>query len=451
MSCELGLAIGESFAEIVGFSGSSPEPVIKSRWYLPRKNLTEGLKEALRALPDGSPVRLRVATDSVERILEKRQGRSPAVLTTSGFESWLKLRERRELPTEDDFIFGVSCRMGADGSETRAVDSEELGFLSAKFEMLKIKDLAVTLFHSSVNPNHERALAEFFRAKGLRVVESHLLPGESEADRFTAALQCAFAESAILEEKEQIESAVKSVSGLQCTLEIWTPQGPTSWDKYSARYVRGGLKAALTNSFAGREALHCGLDVISPYTPISPALSWPLKPTFLIKHGAWSFPHISDEHAGYAPGPMAFGKSQQLAALDVLYVRDRLSEIAGFTPLLNEKSRARILETIFTLGKSASHTASKRPPDAKEIAADLERAFVERLAILIAADFQPQSAQQQAKGAITLTGALAPSLVALLKSRRRDLRFELAPLAEYFESAAVAAASAKLDPAEAHA
>jgi hypothetical protein len=447
MSCDLGLAVGESFAELVGFPAGANTPSLRSRWYLPRKNLAEGFKEAIRgsAFAREKNATVWVTSNSVERILEKNQGKAPAVLVTSGFESWLKLRQPAEtplftlkplrhlLPTEDDFVFGLSGRIGADGSVIAPIEIKDLEFLASKLELLKIRDVAVTLLHAKKNPEHELSAANFLREKGFRVFESHTQIGLDETSRFRKTIECAFAESAVLEEKEQLEAAVKTI-GEAWELKVWSPVGPKPWAEYSAINLRGGLSEVLSRASGAKLNLHCGLDefcVFGPGSENCKSFDWIIRPTQLIKHGAWPFPHLSNDFSGYAPGPMALGRSQQLAALDVLFVREKLSDIEGLTQLLNEKSRSRILETLFTLAKSPVATFNKRPPDASEIASDLERAFVEQVAVRLAAS--------AAKGDVTLSGPLAPTLLPLMKVRRKDLRFALLPEAAWHESVAACA------------
>jgi hypothetical protein len=155
-----------------------------------------------------------------------------------------------------------------------------------------------------------------------------------------------------------------------------------------------------------------------------------LQPTARISHGVWPFPSISEEATGYAPGPMAFGRSQTLVILDILYVRERLKTVEALSDQLNDKSRARILESLFTLAKlpNPSSQPHKRPPDASEIAMDLERAFVERCAISLAAAGVEKN--------LRISGALAATMLPLLKARRPDLRFKYDDELQFFESLA---------------
>lgn len=442
MPYEFALSIGESFAELLGYSAESPEPFLQNRWYLPRKSLTDGLKENLKsAFPEGSsptPIRIRVATSAVERILSQNQGRSPAVIVNSGFEgAWnLTGSEDRALPAEKDFFFGLSGRMASDGRELAALKIDELEQIAAKLELLKVKDVAIVFLHAKINPAHEVQTSKFFQERGFRTVMSHKVPAVSALDILT--IEAAFAESAVIEEKEQIEAALKSFHEDESRWMVVGHQGVHPWKHYSASLIRGGLHRAFESYAATHSAqlLHCGLDEfrVFPCSPGSSSKAKPLcisrrvRPTQLIAHGDWPFPYLKEKACGYAPGPMLFGKSQMLAALDVLFACQHLKEVPGLTPLVNEKSRARILEAIFTLAKS-SDTSTKRLPEPATIAQSLERAFIEQITALIQISNSGES-----KSTVTLTGPLAETIRPHLTKRRPDLNFEFKPIHAWCEA-----------------
>lgn len=471
MSSTLGLAIGASFVELSGHlttpttdghSTTSKVPYYQTRWYLPKKSLGDALSAALPEAFAASekacgelPSRLCVATDSVERILNREQGRAPAVLITTGFESWLPLRqplisppfsmslERRQLPLDTDSIFGVSERMRHDGSVHTKLDLDELTFLAAKLDLLKVKEVAILYLHATTNPAHELATASFLRERGFRVFMSHTASGQTLEERWQATIENAFSDSALQDEKAQIETAMSAFPG--CELEIWTSSGRKPWAEHSTASVRGGLNHAVhayAASLAGQGSsfrhLHCGLDEIRMLGEGKTRK----QPTTLVANDAWPFPHLTGDCCGFEPGPMMFGRSHQLTALDVLFVRDRLLPIEGFSSLASDKSRSRILESLFTLAKSPSASAKNRPPDAAEISIDIEQAFIEEIIVLVTgktgADGQTPAAKKSRLADVVLSGALSSSLQSLLSQRRFDLRFRLTDAAEFFESRACA-------------
>lgn len=438
MSCKLGLAVGESFAELIGFAANSSganaeKPFTFSRWYLPKKSLSDGLKEALKSVPPTAAGNreLFIASDSVERILDRRQGRAPGVLVTSGFETWLALSQptttvpfspapkRLLAPLEQDAVFGISERTSADGRVLKAVDLEELEFIVAKLQLLKIKDVAICYLHSDVNPENERTTAAFLRGKGLRVFTSHLQTESRLDTRWLKTLESSFAESAINEEREQINATIAAAEG-NWSVYSWTSSGPQAWAEANASTLRGGLSGALRAYFASRggTALHCGLDTIELFAQDKNSLGIPVQLTQTVGNGTWPFPNFTDNACGYEPGPMLFGRSHQLAALDILYVLGRLTdEIDGFSPLLAEKSRPRILESLFTLAKFPQAADKRRVPDPMKTARELESAFIEEIGLEISAS--------RIEGRLQLTGPFATTLAPLLRERRPDLQIEV--------------------------
>lgn len=449
MPHEFVLSIGESFAELLAYSADPTEPSYQNRWYLPRKSLADGLKESLKALEFSdtteASIRLTVVTSAVERILSQNQGRSPAVLVNTGFESGIQIvdqfttpkfsfrAERSTLPVEKDFIFGVTGRIAADGSEQIPLQLEDLEQIAAKLELLKTKDVAIVFLHSSRNPQHEIQASQFLRERGFRTFMSHEM-GEENKVRLT--IEAAFAESAVIEEKEEIEAALKPVVK---EWRVFGRNGLHAWNDYSAPIIRDGMKNALSQFAAsvGSEALvlHCGLDEFAVYDRSSFTTSRRIRPTQLIVHGSWPFPYLGEASCDFAPGPMLFGKSQMLAAIDTLFVCDHLKEIQGFSPLVSERSRSRILEALFTLAKS-SDTAAKRPPEPNAVAKSLVRAFVEQVAVkLQLSEFTKSGTKVQ------LIGPLAETMQPLLAERRPDLKFVCESYAGWGESVAIARAA----------
>lgn len=448
MPHEIVLSIGESFAELLAYSADPTAPAYRNRWYLPRKSLSDGLKEALKSLSleetTEPSMRLTVATSAVERILSQNQGRSPAVLVNTGFENSIHLvnqfttppfsfrAERHSLPAEQDFIFGVSGKIAADGSETAPLRVEDLEQIAAKLELLKTTDVAIVFHHSHRNPQHEIQASEFLRARGFRTVMSHEM---AEENKLQLTIEAAFAESAVIEEKDEIEGALKSVVK---EWRVFGRNGLHAWSDYSAAIVRDGMKKAF-RQFTSDETpliLHCGLDEFAVYSreDTTIATSRRIRPTQLVVHGAWPYPFFGDSSCDYAPGPMLFGKSQMLAAIDTLFVCNHLKEIQGFTPLVSEKSRSRILEALFTLAKT-SDTSAKSPPEPINVAKSLARAFVEQVAVQL-----QLSGLANAGAKVQLIGPLAETMQPLLAERRPDLEFRCESYANWGETAAIAKA-----------
>jgi hypothetical protein len=448
MSCQVGLAVGESFAELRAYAAPGQPAALQTRWYLSRKTLGEGIREALREVGEklgaGSETGLlSVISSATDRALDRKQGQMPALIVTSGFETWLKAQHDMASPVfslkpkrqphliQNDFIFGISGRLAANGTEVSPLKMDDLEFMKSKLELLKVKHLAVGLLHSKTNPDHEKQVVRWFAEHGLRAFASSDFGHATESERWNAAVEAAYAESALEEEKASIESAFREGLGDRASgwkMIHWSAEGERSWDTFSAASTRNGLGCALTRAAASRRrgatVLHLGLDRFYLIRSGESAVPLGLRPTQLIEVGAWSFPSLSEFSAGYEPGPMLFGKSQQLSVLDLLYVRDRLKAVPTFEPLINERSRSRILESLLILGNAAGLGKGPSPLDARQVAEDIESVVIEKLATDLL----------EINGQVVLQGVLASSFAPLLKKRRPDLNFNVSDSAEWSEA-----------------
>lgn len=429
----VGVSVGESFVELY-----SAEPAYRSRWYLTRKSLTEGLKEGIQAVLEAAegdsetPVEIHVASTAVERSLKRGHGQSPAIIVASGFETWFGLRQkfltpaftlepkRKDPLVSKDFVFGISGRLHDNGIEESPIRPEELEFLKSKFELLKIQHVVVALPHADKNPEHEQQVAHFFEALDMKVFMSHALaelPGADPVARWTESAELAYAELAVDEERAQIAAAFDDLTDHGSILE-WTRAG---------HGLRGGIESALSAAVKPTDpTLHLGLDHFYLLHE-GHVHSLGLSASQGLKMGEWSFPGLSDEQVGLEPGPMLFGKSQLLSILDILFVQERLQPIEGLTPLISEKSRSRIQETLLAWGKSAGLTDGSTRLDPKAIAEDIESGFIDQLA---------HDAFLGLKGRVHLQGALASTLHPLLRKRRPDLEIVLKPDGEWCEAKA---------------
>lgn len=424
----LGLWVGDSFAEIRGKDFS--------RWFLPKKSLSDGIKEALRAI-DGREAggELVFASSRAESALQRKQGSQPALLVTSGFESWARTArhsrrtspvltvESAWTPVPEDNVFGIDERISVTGEIEKALKMEELEFLVGKLELLKVKDIALGFRHASANPEHERQAAAYFREKGFRVSSSHEMPAvkKSEAKAWTQASEAAYVESVVREDVEMIRAALDAEGAANWRVSAWTSKGHSSdVATFTSNGLRGGTSRALSGVFStdGTAALIFGLEdfLIIDRDSVEPR-TLAVQPTCQIAHDLWPFPVWTAIDRGFEPGPMLFGKSHQLTFLDVLFVQGRLAApIDAFSDRTQEKSGPRILEALFTLGKNLAEPG-RRAADAKTIASDLERSAVERIAV----DLAPLAS----KSKVLLLGPLAPSMAPLLSKRRPDLSFEV--------------------------
>lgn len=467
MPLRLGFSVGDSFVEGIGApADDSPLPPV--RWYLPRKSLADGLKETLgdRVAQGGD---LRICSSLAGFSLQKKLGTTPVFLVTTGFENWLKLNSsltlvgrefRALLPLNEDLVFGIAERVRADGQVEAALSIEDLQFLAAKLEMLKTKTIAVGLLHSHRNPTHEIQIRDYFRERGYQVFCSHSYTSSEHADErehWKRAAFDAYAWTAMRDQREEIETALGEHK------DKWTIRfAASSADSMTLQENPGfssafGAAESLAQAFGGEApVLHLGLERFvlitqsraevhapEPGAPTFPSVSHrrlDVQPASQIESGFWPSPMIGPVPFGFEPGPMALGKAHRPTVFDILFTLDRLEPIEGVTSLIQEKSRARITESLFTLskaiakspnadtrgGRAGSRLDSRIDP--QMVARDLETLAIELI-------LQELLTLEPCKE-VVVTGALARSLHPRLEARRPDLRFRLAKDAEWAEAIA---------------
>ncbi len=134
-----------------------------------------------------------VATNAV---LE-RKGARVALLTTAGFEDVLRLgrqtrpelynfQVRRPEPLVGSaHTFGIAERVAADGTVLQALDLGEVEGLIPQLRNAGIESVAICFLHSYRSPAHEEQAAKTLRDEGFRVSASHeVLPEYREYERW---------------------------------------------------------------------------------------------------------------------------------------------------------------------------------------------------------------------------------------------------------------------------
>lgn len=126
------------------------------------------------------PVQLRLATTKATNALLEKKGHPPVLFVTEGFEDLLTIgnqkrpdlfsREIVKDPVIQGKVIGVKERLRADGSIETPLDMEAI---RKQVEALDQKDkvtAAVALLHSSINPDHEKALGTLLTSLGFSSV-----------------------------------------------------------------------------------------------------------------------------------------------------------------------------------------------------------------------------------------------------------------------------------------
>jgi hypothetical protein len=449
MSWNVGLSLGESFAE---FTAQKAKQRIHRRWFLPKTSLSEGLKQILAENPDLRGCRIQLTTKLAQMITRHRAGSHVALLVTSGFEQWPRIRQpikerglaltpKRYRPLlSDDLIFGITERTSASGEITTPLKSEELDFLIPKLQLTETKQVAIGFLHSFINPTHEKNAADLLRNNGFEVLCSHEIEESgNEIARWWRAVLNAYVAPAFHELESQLEN-VRKENDLQ--IAFWSSDG-SLFENDPKRYYSTTLGnvaaiAKLPKLKKTKTTLHLGLEQFfmihgdehspvwqSDFGPVAlPAPTFKktrVQPTQFIAsdllHGAL----FENLESGFEPGPMFFGRTLRPTFIDILFLQKRLAEIEGLAGLTANGVELKLEQSLHTLFKDSLET----PNQAKKL--------IEDLGICMLAQELLQNTQSQS---IYCTGALSPSLVPLLQKRLPSLTLLVEKSSEFAESLA---------------
>ncbi len=144
------------------------------------------------------------STVATNAVLE-RKGARVALVTTKGFEDVLAIgrQTRNELYNfmvranrpmiEAGMIFGLTERLDQHGNVLEALQVGELDALTEKLRATNAECVAVCLLHSYANPVHERQVADHLAKAGFAVSASHkILPEYREYERWSTTVVNAY-------------------------------------------------------------------------------------------------------------------------------------------------------------------------------------------------------------------------------------------------------------------
>ena len=200
---QIGIDSGGTFTDVVAADGSGLR-----HFKLPSKpsNPVEPVLEGVRRVfaESGEGLVIHGTTVGTNAVLERR-GAKAALLTTEGFEDVLLIaRQTRPLlyelvnPPIEPIIppercLGVHERTAANGSVLHHPAPEQLRELVRKLREMEVHTVAVCFLHSYANPANERAIASALRAGGFDVTcSSDVLPQYREFERCSTVAINAF-------------------------------------------------------------------------------------------------------------------------------------------------------------------------------------------------------------------------------------------------------------------
>lgn len=441
MAGSIGLNVGNLFAEMIWDQQGQPH---LNRWYLPKKSLSQGIKETLEKNPDLKFQRAEITTLCAWQTIERREGTPIALLVTSGFENWPILRQRTQpeyfsvFPFRSEpliapeLIFGISERINAQGEILTPLDLGELEFLCAKLELAQIKTIAVGFLHSQVNPTHETQAAAYLREKGFNVTLSHQVNKSSnEVARWWRTILNAYLINRFKEHHDEIMSALPKDTELfyqssegEFTIKASEFLLPSAFGHLRSLQRRHNLDPLNSST----EIVYCGLEkfwqISGPDQTIFHSFTGPIavdhpKHTLLSIQPLCKLGNSLHSHLGEPPAdklkdaePIILGKGFEPTFLDLLFYLEKLRPLAGIIENISDKQRFAIRDALHLLN-------SQRKTPLDTWSRNLFELTLDQLAIDITFNLGPQSKK------VILDGPLASALLPGLEKRLKPHNLQL--------------------------
>jgi hypothetical protein len=424
------LNIGESFAHLLKKDLSEKWKSVS--WFQPSTPLVNGIKSAIAQL-EITEGEILVTSRLPQMILGKRIGAPIALVVTSGFEEWPRIRQpvsnlhlslrakRSRTLVDSELVFGISERTLPDGKIETPIDFEELEQLASKFELSNIKTVAIGLMHSGSNPENELKVKSFFESKGFSVVASHEVksPG-NEVSRWWRAYLNAYMNSSF---EETIASLKEVEAETKLTFKFVDSLGETFESSPSQFFdTNFGFHGFLFDEKSSEAILYLGLEnfsLIYPERETSPlntevgpvsverkkAIDLVIQPTSLIETDLFGNGVVSSIVKGYEPGPICFGRGLNPLFIDLLACKKLDVGLAPLESLLKQGLCDKISKAVKTFFSGKIRDEEQDPVD-----------FVLDTAISdIAGQIRATSIKR-----ISVQGAFASSLIPLLKPKLQE-------------------------------
>jgi len=199
----LGVDTGGTFTDLVRLDARGlTVHKVRSTPDDPARAILSGIGELMGSDPVSEVIH--GSTVATNALLE-RKGARVALVTTKGFEDVLAIgrQTRRELYSfqvrgnrpmiDEGLTFGIVERIDCHGNVLEALHAQELEELTKKLIQTRVECVAVCLLHSYANPIHEQQVTRHLEQAGFTVSSSHsVLPEYREYERWSTTVVNAY-------------------------------------------------------------------------------------------------------------------------------------------------------------------------------------------------------------------------------------------------------------------
>lgn len=316
------------------------------------------------------PVEVTYGTTVATNALLERKGARVALVTTKGFEDLVEIgrQNRPELyalePKKIDPLVPRSLRIGVrervlmDGRILLPLSNRDLSRAKNLIRKKKSQSVAVCFLHSYRNSLHERKAAVKLRSLGLPISLSHrILPEYREYERLSTTVVNAYVAPVIGDHIRELERNLKKQAArLRGELKVMQSNGgsstPRGTRKQAVRTLLSGpaggvvgayevarqvgIKKMISLDMGGTSTDVCLVNGEIPLTQEKLVAGIPVKVSMVDIHtvgaGGGSIARldiggalkVGPESAGADPGPVCYGKGDEITVTDANLVTGRL-------------------------------------------------------------------------------------------------------------------------------
>jgi N-methylhydantoinase A len=386
MGMRIAIDTGGTFTDCVYFQGGKLK-VIKV--FSSPSDPGQAVLEALRRIDARDDVVVRHGTTVGTNAMIERKGARVAFVTTAGFEDTIAIGRQARAKLYDWFQpipdclapeqlrFGVRERVSAEGDVLESPESEELELLAERIHASGAEAVAISLLFSFANPVNEEAVANELQRSGVPVSVSHRVLREfREYERGSTVVANAYLSRVVGGYMEKLVANV--VREFHGRIEVMQSSGGTVPARLAAEEpVRtllsgpagGAIGAYQLARLAGFDRIiafdmggtstdvclvdaECGGPQLTSEGVVSGVpIGVPMLDIHtagagggsLARFDAGGMLRVGPESAGASPGPICFGRGEQVTVTDANLVLGRLdstSFLGGAVHLDEERTLA---------------------------------------------------------------------------------------------------------------
>ena len=360
----IGVDTGGTFTDIVLKKGERLEFYkLLSTPHNPSLAVLDGIKKVSEGIKEGRQI-VHGSTVATNTILE-RNGAVTGIITNKGFEDVIEIgrQNRKEIynltyKRPDPLVskqnrFGIEGRVLSTGEEYKPIDLDEIKSVISKIKKRGIEAVSVCLLFSFANPSHELLIGELLKETGIYFSLSHRIVSEfREYERCSTTVINSYVGPKMskyikglkdsLEDKDTLRIMQSNGGSISSDIAINEPvrtilSGPAAGVVGAFQIARNsGYEKIISFDMGGTSTDVSLLDKGIGITTESEISGLPIKIPMIDIHTvgsgggsiAWIDPggslRVGPKSAGADPGPICYGKGDQITVTDANLYLGRL-------------------------------------------------------------------------------------------------------------------------------